>query len=71
MFWTTLLSYEGPCSIRHLADEILHFEFDAYPVTLTGASDLQLILGGVYMSVNRFSIGSDKGLSPIGHQAII
>ena len=50
MLWTTLLPCKGSCSIQsskisflgHLVDDISHFEFEAYPVTLTGASDLKL-----------------------------
>ena len=34
--------------LRHLVAEISRFKFDDYCVICTGASDLKLLLGGVY-----------------------
>ena len=38
------------CFLWHLVDEISHFEFDAYCVILTGATDLTLFVGGGWHS---------------------
>ena len=35
--------------LRHLVDEITRFKFDDYRVIRTGASDLKLFVGGVYI----------------------
>ena len=42
--------------LRHLVGEILYFEFNAYRVTLPGASDLKRFVGGVQLCPNWIAI---------------
>ena len=43
-----ILNEQNFSILRHLVGEISHFEFDAYRVTLTGASDLKHFVGVVH-----------------------
>ena len=53
--------------LRRLVGEISHFQFDPYRVILTEASDLNLFVGSVHLSLNELETFTSKIIFKISH----